>query len=73
MKHQQTAQLKNNTLAPPDLWVFQGGVLVHRSLILIFHRLVNGYQGITWRLAYGVDNPNEPEGMSFFYWSIYRY
>jgi len=73
MKHQQTAHLKNNTLAPPDLWVFQEGILVHGLLILIFHRLVNGYQGITWRLAYGVDNPNEPEGISFFHWSIYRY
>ncbi|KAL1739971.1 hypothetical protein HDZ31DRAFT_48432 [Schizophyllum fasciatum] len=23
--------------------------------------LVNGYQGVTWRLGYGIDNPNEPE------------
>ena len=28
-------------------------------------RLVNGYQGVTWRLGYGIDNPNEPEGGSF--------
>ncbi|KAF9009968.1 hypothetical protein BDQ17DRAFT_1234948 [Cyathus striatus] len=38
----KTAQLKNNTLAPPDL-------------------LVNGVQGIAWRLAFGVDDPAHPE------------
>lgn len=25
-------------------------------------RLVNGVQGITWRLGFGLDNPKEPEG-----------
>ncbi|KAJ6630012.1 hypothetical protein B0H10DRAFT_1939260 [Mycena sp. CBHHK59/15] len=39
----QTTQLKNNSLAPPDL-------------------LVNGVQGITWRLGFGIDDPEQPEG-----------
>ncbi|TEB34122.1 hypothetical protein FA13DRAFT_1753769 [Coprinellus micaceus] len=38
----KTTQLKNNSLAPPDL-------------------LVAGSQGITWRLAFGLDKPEEPE------------
>ncbi|KAJ6459724.1 hypothetical protein C8R47DRAFT_1243393 [Mycena vitilis] len=38
----KTTQLKNNTLAPPDL-------------------LVNGVQGIAWRLAFGITVPEQPE------------
>ncbi|KAK0195495.1 hypothetical protein F5146DRAFT_1100975 [Armillaria mellea] len=35
-------EIKNHTLAPPDL-------------------LTNTVQGITWRLGYGIDDPEEPE------------
>ncbi|KAJ7314970.1 hypothetical protein DFH08DRAFT_894316 [Mycena albidolilacea] len=38
----KTAQLKNSSLAPPDL-------------------LVNGVQGITWRLGFAIDAPTQPE------------
>ncbi|RDB27918.1 Peptidase S41 family protein ustP [Hypsizygus marmoreus] len=38
----KSTQLKNNTLAPPDL-------------------LVNGVQGITWRLGFGINDPTQPE------------
>ncbi|KAJ7485636.1 hypothetical protein FB451DRAFT_1027378 [Mycena latifolia] len=38
----KTAQLKNNSLAPPDL-------------------LVNGVQGITWRLGFGIEDTAQPE------------
>ncbi|KAJ7240586.1 hypothetical protein C8J57DRAFT_1371544 [Mycena rebaudengoi] len=38
----KSVQLKNNSLAPPDL-------------------LVNGVQGITWRLGFGIQNKAEPE------------
>ncbi|KAJ7888242.1 hypothetical protein B0H13DRAFT_2533563, partial [Mycena leptocephala] len=38
----KTTQLKNSSVAPPDL-------------------LVNGVQGINWRLSFGVDDPDEPE------------
>ncbi|KAJ6588635.1 hypothetical protein B0H19DRAFT_1100376 [Mycena capillaripes] len=38
----KTTQLKNNSLAPPDL-------------------LVNGVQGIAWRLGFGIDDPTQPE------------
>ncbi|KAJ7104453.1 hypothetical protein B0H15DRAFT_810083 [Mycena belliarum] len=38
----KTAQLKNSSLAPPDM-------------------LVNGVQGITWRLGFGIDDTAEPE------------
>ncbi|KAJ7167423.1 hypothetical protein C8R43DRAFT_985248 [Mycena crocata] len=37
-----TTDLKNSSLAPPDL-------------------LVNGVQGITWRLGFGIDDTEEPE------------
>lgn len=32
-------------------------------------RLVNGILGVTWRLAYGVDNTQEPEGAFFHFHS----
>ncbi|KAJ7754455.1 hypothetical protein B0H16DRAFT_1316217 [Mycena metata] len=38
----KTTQLKNNSLAPPDL-------------------LVNGVQGITWRLGFGIVDTQQPE------------
>ncbi|KAF7360569.1 Peptidase S41 family protein ustP [Mycena venus] len=38
----KTAQLKNSSLAPPDL-------------------LVNGVQGITWRLGFGIQDTTQPE------------
>lgn len=38
----------------------------HSGALRLIHfchcRLVNGVQGIMWRLAFGVDNPKEPEG-----------
>ena len=33
---------------------------------LLSHRLVNAVQGITWRLALGIDKPEEPEGKFSF-------
>ncbi|KAJ3746733.1 hypothetical protein DFH05DRAFT_1394856 [Lentinula detonsa] len=38
----ETAKLKNNSLAPPDM-------------------MVNGVQGITWRLGFGIQDPTQPE------------
>ncbi|KAJ6583682.1 hypothetical protein B0H10DRAFT_2234773 [Mycena sp. CBHHK59/15] len=38
----KTTQLKNNSLAPPDL-------------------LVNGVQGINWRLGFGINDPEQPK------------
>ncbi|KAF7345744.1 Peptidase S41 family protein ustP [Mycena venus] len=38
----KTTQLKDSSLAPPDL-------------------LVNGVQGVNWRLSFGVDDPTQPE------------
>jgi len=31
-----------------------------------FFRLANGVLGITWRLGFGVDNTNEPEGLFLY-------
>ncbi|KAG6831845.1 hypothetical protein H0H87_003644 [Tephrocybe sp. NHM501043] len=67
----KTTHLKNHSLAPPDLYVcllfdFISLLFPHNSqqrLTITFSlfRLVNGVQGITWRLGFGITNPNQPE------------
>ena len=43
--------------------------LYHSGALRLIHlsrRLVNAVQGITWRLAFGVDDPEQPEGRFLF-------
>jgi len=58
--------LKNHPLAPPDLYVIPPKLPCDIQSTFGFS-LTNSLQGITWRLGYGIDDPNTPEGKVLSY------